>query len=195
MNDRLGAAQGSDASSPCPGSLAQVGSGAEHRQGAQSDGHQKHRCRDRRFGDELSRLCDGRRLCCARAGLRPRLLRRPFARAAASPPMPSRSKRCSSSRRRSASSRSSLPGYPSSRSVRHSSRRTLCYTPQQSKRRPAVYALPRLRWRCPGCSPKRPRCCSSPEHRRCHHLEENPAAAELVLDEVALVTLDQAACS
>ena len=29
---------------------------------------------------------------------------------AASPPMPSRSKRCSSSRRRSASSRSSLPG-------------------------------------------------------------------------------------
>ena len=114
---------------------------------------------------------------------------------AASPPMPSRSKRCSSSRRRSASSRSSLPGYPSSRSVRHSSRRTLCYTPQQSKRRPAVYALPRLRWRCPGCSPKRPRCCSSPEHRRCHHLEENPAAAELVLDEVALVTLDQAACS
>jgi hypothetical protein len=57
------------------------------------------------------------------------------------------------------------------------------------------YALPRLRWRCPGCSPKRPRCCSSPEHRRCHHLEENPAAAELVLDEVALVTLDQAACS
>ena len=27
------------------------------------------------------------------------------------------------------------------------------------------------------------------------HLEENPAAAELVLDEAALVTLDQAACS
>ena len=27
------------------------------------------------------------------------------------------------------------------------------------------------------------------------YLEENPAAAELVLDEVALVTLDQAACS
>jgi hypothetical protein len=66
---------------------------------------------------------------------------------------------------------------------------------QQSKRRPAVYALPGPDGAVLAAGPSAHGAAHPRNIVAVTHLEENPAAAELVLDEVALVTLDQAACS